>query len=664
MRKRCNYKVTVFCWLGFLLLTITGFSVSAQNSAQRAPHYEMQVFLDPLAQQLNVIGRVTTGPLSSSAVRLNAEFQLSQFSVNAIDIRPDNAVLDAAENLLEFAYSADLSSYTGDQFLISESGSYLPASANWYPVLTGIVGFTYSIQLSTVAGQKIVASGRIVNEQDKETGYTVSIESDHMARALNLYTGPYDITEKIVSGRRLRSYFHTDLSPLADGYLQSTAEYIDGYEKLLGDFPFSGFFIVSAPFSAGYGYPGLTYIGQRVLRLPFIRTTSLRHEILHNYWGNGVYTDYSKGNWAEGLTTYLADYESAREKGRAEATRMRYQWLRDFAALPSDRDRPARSFVSKEHGASQVIGYNKVAFLFHALWRELGEDNFNRLLRKFWQEYQFDSASWDEIQSLAELVSQRDLAGLFARHLDQIGAPELVLENVSVTQTGKTWQVRFSLMQRGSHYSLAVPIVVMDAEGISHSFEVTQNGPAQEYELSLDSRPSLLSVDPEFHLFRQLTAGEKPPVLRDLFLSSRPQVVLASDDAVVTGLVSRLLASPTVQSTEVQEPGSSNTVTEKNTPLLLIGYAHDVKSYLQSLHLGQIPEQIRSTGTAQVWSGNTASGRPFVVVSAVDSDALRSLYRPLPHYGRQGYLAFEGSRATIKGTWPSVQDVLSYRFGD
>ena len=41
----------------------------------------------------------------------------------------------------------------------------------------------------------------------------------------------------------------------------------------------------------------LTLLGPRVIRLPFIFKSSYPHEILHNWWGNGVYVDYASGNW-------------------------------------------------------------------------------------------------------------------------------------------------------------------------------------------------------------------------------------------------------------------------------------------------------------------------------------------------------------------------------
>lgn len=655
MRGQGTDKNPVIRWPALMLLMVLSMTLSTAFAVEKPPHYELQVFLDPQAQQLDVTGTLTSGPHDGTTVQLSQHFELRRLSVNGVDTDPARVALDRAENRVDFSYSADLADYSGDQLLISEAGSYLPDSANWYPVLANRQSFTYQLQLSTIAGQKIVASGRIVNERDDDAGYNVAISSDHMARAINLYAGPYQIHEAIASGKRLRSYFHEDLSSLADGYLQSTAEYIEGYEAMLGDYPFSGFFIVSAPFSAGYGYPGLTYIGQRVLRLPFIRATSLRHEILHNYWGNGVYVDYRNGNWAEGLTTYLADYETARQRGGDEARKKRYQWLRDFAALPPERDRPARYFISKVHGASQVIGYHKVAFLFHSLRREMGERQFNAMLQQFWQQHQFRVASWADIAAIAKSVSQRELSGFFAQYLDRTGAAELVLENVSAKVRGQSWQIAFSLSQRGELYELSVPVVVVDEKGEKHRFVVEQQDRQQKHSgFSIDARPATLHIDPDFDLFRRLTDGETPPVLRDLFLSTNPEIEMASDDEIVAGLVNRLLDSPQARTAA---PG-------ENAPLLVIGYTEDIQARLRALNLGAVPVEVQDGGTARVWSGVTDTGRAFAVVSADNSDAMRSLYRPLPHYGRQGYLVFDGSRAIAKGTWPLQQTTLSHRFGD
>ena len=48
----------------------------------------------------------------------------------------------------------------------------------------------------------------------------------------------------------------------------------------------------------------------------------------------------------------------------------------------------------------------------------------------------------------------------------------------------------------------------------------------------------------------------------------------------------------------------------------------------------------------------------LAVVSARDAEALRSLQRPLPHYGAQSWLVFEDGRALERGTWPAPGRVI------
>ena len=42
----------------------------------------------------------------------------------------------------------------------------------------------------------------------------------------------------------------------------------------------------------------------------------------------------------------------------------------------------------------------------------------------------------------------------------------------------------------------------------------------------------------------------------------------------------------------------------------------------------------------------------MLVISADDAAALQTLLRPLPHYGGQSYVLFEGGRAASRGIWP------------
>jgi hypothetical protein len=62
-----------------------------------------------------------------------------------------------------------------------------------------------------------------------------------------------------------------------------------------------------------------------------------------------------------------------------------------------------------------------------------------------------------------------------------------------------------------------------------------------------------------------------------------------------------------------------------------------------------------------VWTVVADGAAPVAVVSARDTEALRALLRPLPHYGAQSWLVFEGGRATERGVWPLAGGLVPVR---
>ena len=64
------------------------------------------------------------------------------------------------------------------------------------------------------------------------------------------------------------------------------------------------------------------------------------------------------------------------------------------------------------------------------------------------------------------------------------------------------------------------------------------------------------------------------------------------------------------------------------------------------------PEAVDDDASAAVWV-TRAGERVVAVVSLREPGALDALLRPLPHYGRQSWLRFDGRRAVARGTWPA-----------
>ena len=85
----------------------------------------------------------------------------------------------------------------------------------------------------------------------------------------------------------------------------------------------------------------------------------------------------------------------------------------------------------------------------------------------------------------------------------------------------------------------------------------------------------------------------------------------------------------------------------------MIGLHPDVDAALARLGLPPRPAQVARDGSAQVWTiPRPPQATPIAVVSARDAEAIAALERPLPHYGAQSWLVFDGRKATARGVWP------------
>ncbi len=535
-------------------------------------------------------------------------------------------------------------------------GSFLPAGSGWYPQPAPL--FTYRVRLSLPGDQRGLVAGRLVSEQLPEAAeghYRATFDFSHPARGIALMAGPYHVRELQVPRAdapplRLRTYFYPDLDARAEAYLQASKRYIELYAGWIGAYPFAGFSVVASPLPTGFGMPTLTYLGARVLQLPFIIRRSLGHEVLHNWWGNGVYVDYARGNWSEGLTTFMADYFYQARESDAAARKMRLGWLRNFAAIPAGEHQSLASFRSRTHGAGAAVGYDKAAMVFLMLRDAIGEDAFRRGIRLFWQRHRFEVASWDDLRRAFEETANRPLKRFFRQWIQRTGGPRVTIQRAEARAANGQTRIAVTLSQSTPPYRLHVPLRFTGAKQSATQWANVSQA-QQTVTLSLDWAPESVSLDPDFRLWRVLDPSILPPILREWIIARKPRLVVVSPGSAMADAASKLAGRLfEARARKVR----ANEIEDETTPVLLIGRHDDIEKTLEARGWPAPPSVISGRGTAQVWTlAQKKRGAPVAVISARDAAALAALVRPLPHYGNQSYLVFDGSHALARGTWPT-----------
>jgi aminopeptidase N len=647
------------------------------------------VTLDPQTRAFAAKADLTSaGPL---ALSLDPLFKISRASVNGVQLPAERIPALRRKGLprspggtpqrLSIEYSGLLPALpAGNQrnspnpssLFASPEGSYLSPGGGWYP--DPGTAFTYRVTLSLPANQKGLAPGNQIRLAEGGSRFIAEYEFDHPAEGVWLMAGPFEVAQQsfvLDDGKRVtvRTWFHPELSATAGGYLEDSIRYIQRYSRLIGNYPFGDFSIVSSPLSHGLGIPSLTYLGRDVLRLPFIRATSLGHEVLHNWWGNGVYPDWTSGNWSEGLTTFMADYAFREDQSEQSARDMRLNWLRDLAAVAAPDESSLADFKSRQHGISSVVGYGKAAMLFFMLRDEIGRPAFEQGIRLFWQRQRFRTASWKDLEAAFSQAAGRDLAGFFAQWVHRAASAQLVLD---LSNAGANRD--FKLVQQGPVFDLLVPLRVHWASGEARELKVRLREREQRVDLASASMPpqaTAVELDPELRLWRRLDSRSVPPIFREVFISPRSGVFVTDKSAAwiapATALANRLL------DTQARVLSEAELLASPEVPALVVGDADGIGRLLPRLGIGRLPDvlwqdnavnpgargQRRLKGTAQAWTARAANGKTFAFVMVSSPEVLASLHRAMPHYGRQSWLVFQDGRVAEQGAWPVQAQTLS-----
>ncbi len=636
----------------FLASLLAWLVLSTSAWAQEAIHHDAEITLDPAHGTIDIDDQIRITGQGPTPFALSPAFTVQALTVDGqpqtpahtdgrlrIDLGPPGA------HDVRITTQATFPGQNQPPFLTTEGGFL---AGPWLAHPKGRLA-TWFLNGETPGSQKWLTAGTLMSENDAADHYRARFGEHRPSPLPMLITGPFTITESPSAAVRVRTYFHAELNPLAEGYLQDTTEYIQRYVQSIGPFPYDGFSIVSGVAPVGWGLPGMTYMGRRVLALPFIRHSSLPHEVLHNWWGNAVEVDYTSGNWSEGLTTYMADHALAPVGGRD----MRLGWLRNFAALPAQSDAPLTAFTSRTHDASQVVGYGKTAMVFHMLKIRLGDEVFTTALRAFYKNMRARTAGWVDVQREFEAASGQDLNAFFESWVTRPGAPALKLSDARVLGTDLTFTL--SQTQDGDVYPLTVPVHVETQDG-DQRVTVHMEQKRQTFSLKFKGKVTTLRIDPEFDVFRRLSRAETPAIFRDVTLSGDTLLMLPGESSeaktIARGLAARLLQQG------VKEIDSARPLGKMT---MIAGLDADVEAVLKTSGL-PLPAAVASPTDGRAFVHRGGDGRTTLVVMARDVASLARLARALPHYKGRSYIVLESGKITAKGVWDVTASPLGRTF--
>ncbi|MCO6440263.1 MAG: M20/M25/M40 family metallo-hydrolase [Nitrococcus mobilis] len=690
-----RHKTVRFLKIGLILLLLA-------NTAVAQIHHELRIKLEPDSHRLEAIDTVTLPENHATPLtfRLHAGLdpriqepgaRLRRISHRGLTEK--YAVeIDASARRFTLAYQGEIfhpvaspseeyaRSFSRSAGVIGPKGVFLAGSSFWYPKL-GDDLVTFSVAVTLPPTWRSVSQGVRAPPAAPEAGrrrkeiWSIA----HPQEEIYLIAGAFTEYRTHAGPVATMAFLRQPDAALARKYLAATARYIEMYRRLIGAYPYRKFALVENFWETGYGMPSFTLLGPRVIRFPFILRSSYPHEILHNWWGNGVYVDYATGNWSEGLTSYLADHLLKAQQDQGVAYRREtLQKYTDY--VHEGRDFPLTEFRARHSSASEAVGYGKTMMLFHMLRERLGDAIFIEALRAFYRRHLFEVASFEDWAATFSRVSGRPLRAFFEQWVARTGAPLLRVHDARVVLADAGYRLTATVeqIQPGAAYRLELPIAVyLAGREAAYQTRLAMAEKTLHLALHLPARPLRLEVDPQFDLFRRLHRAEIPPALSQVFGAERALVVLPAEAPrpVREGYAALARAWQRGRG-EPLEVTSDAALSElpSDRAVWLFGWENRFRPALdQALSQAAFSAdtkrvQIAGSELERAQHSVVVVGRrrqkPAHALAWLATDnvaAMSGLARKLPHYSRYSYLGFTGSAPenVIKGRWPVVSSPMS-----
>ena len=514
----------------------------------RATYYEVEVLLHPEDQTISGQARVefiAQQPGRTVVVELHQDLRVNSVKLlngGTLEFERDNrypllltvglpdVVSPGKTVTLIFDYTGPVSSEEdsptrGVRFAsIDKTGAYLLLPARWFPLTnyptnryTGKfkidVPDTFAVAGTGKADPPTMSPG--IGKGAVGTASYV-FHCDHAAPVGTFVAGNLQLAPVQSEGFSVSVFAPPAQANTANSYATSLAHIVSYFSDVFGpldmkenDPPLT---IAQLPDGTvpGFAAPGVMLISARQWGTR-ANERLLSQLAAEQWWGDRVLPSTASDVW---LTDGLSRYAEAMYAEQSDGSAGLHKALEDFAvgALMYEDTAPisqaARLSTFSNEWRSVVA--DKGALVFHMLRTELGDDEFNALLRETYKKYDGKNINLNDFEKIAMTKIPPPVKGqppvnlisFFSQWLNSTGVPEFKMEYI-VYRTQKGFKVVGKIHQDLDTFRMPVQIRV-DTEGNPEIKTILVTGTTQPFEVDTFGRPKPngISIDPNNNLLK------------------------------------------------------------------------------------------------------------------------------------------------------------------
>jgi len=234
----------------------------------------------------------------------------------------------------------------------------------------------------------------------------------------------------------------------------------------------------------------------------------IAHEMGHQWFGNSASEEDWHHIWlSEGFATYFAELYMEHKYGRGkflEGMKKAKGRVTNYAS----RFPNARIVDPSIKDLNRLLNpnsYEKGAWVLHMLRHIVGDEDFQRGIRQYYERYKESNALTEDFQQVMEVVSDKDLKAFFRQWIYE---PGYLVVDATWSYDSRSKRVMLSVEQKqdyGHVYTMPLDVGIYDEKGELIRMETVELGKKKDsFRIGgINERPASLALDPDMWVLMQ-----------------------------------------------------------------------------------------------------------------------------------------------------------------
>lgn len=289
---------------------------------------------------------------------------------------------------------------------VFENGEFMtsPYHHNGDPFYSKISN--YEVSLTFDSSLKLASSGEIVSLKSENGKNIAKMKAENVRDFAMVLSDKFEVISKTVGDTKVMYYYYNDEQ--SQKSLETSCLALETFSGAFGKYPYKTLSVVESNFvHGGMEYPTLVYISDSLSDYETY-TNVIVHEIAHQWWYGVVGSNAFANGWQdEGLTDfstalfyeknpqYLATYDNVMLNGVKSYTFFVDVYTSVYKTLDTSMTRPLDEYPTEPEYV--YIAYTKSMLMFDSIRSIMGDDDFFKALKLYFETYSFKEATPQEM---------------------------------------------------------------------------------------------------------------------------------------------------------------------------------------------------------------------------------------------------------------------------